>query len=374
MKVFLCLLSVLLLAVPTLAQQSSLPPCGDRPTVISEPWTNGLLWCLEQVIRYDSAGELAFTALATAPNGTLFATRPLSGEVLAITDTNTDGLPDSAQVVVRNLTLPNGLLFYEDALYITGGSNLYRLRDGQMSTLRDDIPAGSGFWTGSLAVGPDERLYFATGANCDQCSQVEQGRGTIFSTSLDGTDLQPFASGFRNPADLTFFENQLWVIDSSLMPLADAASPSDELNLVLRDSHHGFPSCLQDCPTASSPFYAFPHASQPLGITAYQSDTFSSLTDTLLVTLGGDYNSVTLAGYMLIALTPQADGQFAQNVLIPDLSLLDTQRSIFTTQELSYRRSGFWPHRPLDVAVSPEGWIYVSISGGRIIALRPHAL
>jgi len=38
---------------------------------------------------------------------------------------------------------------------------------------------------------------------------------------------------------------------------------------------------------------------------------------------------------------------------------------------MNYRGSGFFPQRPLDVAVSERGWVYISISGGRIIAMRP---
>jgi len=32
---------------------------------------------------------------------------------------------------------------------------------------------------------------------------------------------------------------------------------------------------------------------------------------------------------------------------------------------------GFYPNQPLAVAVDPRGWIYISMTGGRIIALRP---
>ena len=38
---------------------------------------------------------------------------------------------------------------------------------------------------------------------------------------------------------------------------------------------------------------------------------------------------------------------------------------------LSEQGFGIYPQQPLAVAVSPEGWIYISITGGRIVALRP---
>ncbi|HLV37403.1 MAG TPA: hypothetical protein VKY59_19950, partial [Spirillospora sp.] len=69
-----------------------LPPCAQRPTFRDPPWIDGLRYCLENVIHEPEAGELGFTALAAAPDGTLYAARPLHGQVLAITDTNGDGL------------------------------------------------------------------------------------------------------------------------------------------------------------------------------------------------------------------------------------------------------------------------------------------
>jgi hypothetical protein len=36
-----------------------------------------------------------------------------------------------------------------------------------------------------------------------------------------------------------------------------------------------------------------------------------------------------------------------------------------------YEHLGFFPHRPYGVAISPEGWIYISTGGGKIYVLRP---
>ena len=38
---------------------------------------------------------------------------------------------------------------------------------------------------------------------------------------------------------------------------------------------------------------------------------------------------------------------------------------------LSEQGFGFYPQQPLAVAIHPRGWIYISMTGGRIIALRP---
>src|SRR5262245_13235258 len=86
----------------------SLAPCFERPNYLDNPWINAEAFCLEHVIDDPNSGELGFTALAIAPDGTLYATRPLAGELLAIEDTDEDDLPDTGRVVAEGLTLPNG--------------------------------------------------------------------------------------------------------------------------------------------------------------------------------------------------------------------------------------------------------------------------
>jgi glucose/arabinose dehydrogenase len=182
----------------------NLSPCGERPTYLSNPWVDGTRFCLESIIHDESAGELGFTSLAAAPDGTLYAARPLQGQILAITDSDDDGLPDSSRIVAENLTLPNGLAYHDGALYISGGVHIYKLIDEKIETLVDDLPSGGGFWTGGIAIGDDERLYVATGAPCDACQPDDPMRGAILSYALDGSDRQIVAEGLRQPVGLAF--------------------------------------------------------------------------------------------------------------------------------------------------------------------------
>ena len=91
----------------------------------------------------------------------------------------------------------------------------------------------------------------------------------------------------------------------------------------------------------------------------------------LLLTLHGSRHRVDLRGYALAAITFDAQGQpLPPQVILPQQTSAAFD-SFFTVRVMNYRGSGFWPERPLDVAVSPEGWLYVSMTGGRILALRP---
>ena len=366
----------MLLPLTASMQGPSLPPCDQRPHHIDPPWVDGSQYCLEEVLNDESAGQLAYSALAVGEDGTLYATRPLYGQVMALTDTDGDRLPDASEVLIDGLTTPNGLAVYDGALYIAGGSHIYRWQAGDLTTLVDDLPAGAGFWTSGIAIGPDERLYVATGANCDDCVP-DEGRGVIYSFALDGSDRQLVAEGLRQPVGLAFLDGTLWVNDSAREGLFDTPN-LDELNRVTPGAHFGWPYCIGaentpdlagdfDCAQASPPVMTFPTGSNPLGMATYRGGAFPDLANRLIMVQGGEAEHVDLRGFAVLALRVD-ESPTQETALIP----AETGDNFgFTVQEMNYRTSGFWPRHPLGVAVSPEGWIYVSVNGGQILVLRP---
>ena len=333
--------------------QTPLPECDQRPHFIDPPWVNAEFYCAELVIHDATGGELAFTSLAPAPDGSLYATRPLSGEVLRLTDSDDDGLPDAPEVVIRSLTLPNGLAYYDNALYISGGSNIYRWADAQLETLVDDLPAGEGFWTGGIAIGENERIYVGIGAACDACIQQGGERGTILSFALDGSDKQVVATGLRQPNDLMFHGGVLWTVDSARddLPLD---TNNDELNRVETGGHYGWPYCIGmgntpdiagdfDCEQAVPPALTFATHSNPLGITAYTGEAFPHLQGQLLVTLGGTSNEAVLNGFTLVTIDFDEAGQPTEpHIILPEVPGRSPQWSGITLQKMHYQASGFW--------------------------------
>lgn len=378
MRLAFAWLAFLMTAAP---HAPALPPCDQRPTHIDPPWVNAEYWCLELVIADDSGGELGFTALAAASDGTLYAARPTAGAVYELRDADADGLPESPTLVAEGLTLPNGLTYADDALYITGGPHLYRLRGGQLETLVDDLPAGTGFWTGGVAVGGDGRLYVAVGAPCDFCQPDDPARGAILSFAPDGGDRQIIARGLRHPADIAFLNGVLWTVDTARDGLFDEPD-LDELNRVTPGTHFGWPYCVGaanrpdwqpgafDCVQAAPPALTLPTHSAPTGLAAYTASTFPHITGSLLVALHGSNNQAELRGYALAVVTFDERGEpEPAQIIIPEATPGGASR--IPLQQMHYQGSGFWPRRPFDVAVSREGWIYVSVGGGQIYALRP---
>lgn len=374
------------------AQQTDLGKCSQRPRVIiGALFVDYLRWCVESVIDDPSIEPLSFTALEAAPDGSLFAARPLAGKVVIIEDSDGDLLPDTMRSFAEGLTMPNGLAYYDGDLFVSGGSNIYRVSaDGSVETVVSDLPSGIGFPLGGLAIGEDERLYVAVGAPCDNCEFDDPQRGAVLSMTLDGTDRQVIATGFRHPADVEFYRGKLWTLDSA--PRAYTNKAVDELNQVKTGAWYGFPHCLGadtvnalsvefDCASSTAPSVLFGAGARPTSLAAYPYDTMTGTADTLVVVLSGEPTQIDLVGYKVVMINFDDHDQPLGATLLLPFRIESTRqayvpyngkgffwRQYITLSELGW---GIYPQQPLAAAVNSYGWIYISLTGGQIIVLRP---
>ena len=142
-----------------------------------------------------------------------------------IEDTNGDGRADKSTVFADGFTnildgIASGVLARKGEVFFANIPKLWRLKDtngdGKADT-RDSMSEGYGVhynYTGhdlhGLILGPDGRLYFSIG---DRGAHVRtrEGRtldlpdeGAVFRCNLDGSELEVFARGLRNPQELAF--------------------------------------------------------------------------------------------------------------------------------------------------------------------------
>lgn len=349
-------------------------PCYERPAYFEWLWLDGAQVCPELV--YDAPLEPDVTALAVGDDGTLYAARPQTGDILAFEDSNGDVLPDAPRALASRLALPHALAWHADALYAVGGSFLYRIQDGEVRILADDVPTGL-YWTSAIAI-QDGYIYIATSTPCDPCEDMDAASGVIVRYRLDGGGAEAIARGLYRPGDLAVFRDALWVSDSAPDTYAEVAD-LDEINRVppTPESHLGFPLCFGAAQIDMTdafcliqsvfPAYALPTQSTPLGMAVYRGDAIPLLADRLLVALSGNRNQALIQGFAVIALGMDSAGGLSDPYVLAPLA----PHGNYDTTTLNYRNSGFFPRRPLDIAVSPEGWVYISVSGGRILALRP---
>lgn len=391
-RLLLILLWIMTLSLQATAQD--LPACGERDYLVEYPRVTPQLWCMEQAVSVEDGGEMAFTALAFGDDGTLYATRPFSGEVLAITDSNDDFLVDRPIVIAEGLRLPNGLAFADGLLYIIGDGIIYRYVDGETIVLVDDLPNGRGFMASGIIV-HEERLYVGIPFPCDFCLPDNELYGTVLSFSLEGSERQIIARGLRYPAGLQFYDGALWVTDTARDGFHDFQA-LDELNRIDLESadipHFGFPFCYEqnnsfenaaefDCSAASTPSLNLETHSTPLAMIPYESDLFPFITGDLLIVFGGSFDNNFIRGYAVYSIDMlRDDGRIQYEAIFPsDETIAQDARSFYEaefgiqlrhTKVVNQRGAGIWPHRIYDVAVSSEGWIYISTGGGQILVLR----
>jgi quinoprotein glucose dehydrogenase len=153
-----------------------------------------------------------------------------------IRDTDGDGLADQATVFADGFRDPaagigSGVLAHGGDVYYTCIPDLWLLRDTDGDDVADErrvLSTGYGVKTGllghdlhGLRIGPDGRLYFSIG---DRALYVETENGVIDHThtgcvlrcNLDGSDLEVFHTGLRNPQELVFDDHgNLWTGDNN---------------------------------------------------------------------------------------------------------------------------------------------------------------
>ena len=148
-----------------------------------------------------------------------------SDRIRLIEDRDGDGKADHATVFADGFSnmaegLGAGVLARKGDVYFANIPNLWLLRDTNndgVADFRQSLHYGYGVRMGfighdlhGLRLGPDGRLYFSIG---DRGSSVRTKEGTlighpdtgdVFRCNPDGSDLEVFAYGLRNPQELVF--------------------------------------------------------------------------------------------------------------------------------------------------------------------------
>ena len=138
-----------------------------------------------------------------------------------LADTDGDGAADKVNVFSDRYNAiadgtGAGVLSVGNDVYYTNIPHLWKLNDTDadgVADVRKSLIKGFGVrfaFRGhdmhGLIVGPDHRLYFSIGDRGYNVSPEihDATSGAIFSCELDGSDLQVFATGLRNPQELAF--------------------------------------------------------------------------------------------------------------------------------------------------------------------------
>lgn len=304
--------------------------------------------------------------MAAADDGTIFLSVPNDGTVLAFPDRDNDKVADEKIVFARGLKRPHGLAFRGKKLIVAETGSLIELEDtdGDLRAdtkkiISDDLPAGGGHWTKSVAIGPDGAIYVSGGSSCNVCIEKDRRRAAVLK--FTGPDAEIFATGLRNSVGIEFHPvtGELWGVDNGRDGLGDDVPP-EELNRIVKGGDYGWPYCYgnrvpdpeygspERCGDTIPPAVAFQAHSAPLGVAFGNGlKTFPQrLAESFFIALHGSWNRSVPTGYKLIAI-PFKNGK-------PDGKPYDV-----VTGWLDEEEGDGWG-RPVDALVGKDGALYLS--------------
>ena len=354
--------------------------------------------------------------LTIAPNGDVFVAARNSrgqkdGGVFVLRDTTGDGKADvrvkygnngGSGIVLRG----NNLWFATDDAVLR-----YQIRGGSMvmlDTIVRDLPVG-GHAAKTITIGRDNDLYINIGSlsnacqlqnrqagskGHDPCTELDTRAGIwrfeAFEKNQRQTKSKRFATGLRNSVAIEFApDGKLYVAQhgrdnlSSNWGFSDAHNAEKPAEILVRvgsGDDYGWPYCYYDqdlkshvlapeyggdgktvgdrCDDVDKPLVAFPGHWAPNGVVMYDGTQFPArYRRGIFIAFHGSWNRAPLpqAGYN-VAFVPMNDGKpgayevFAEGFI-----------------KSSDRLPGGAAHRPTDVAVGPDGSLYISDdAGGRI--------
>lgn len=189
--------------------------------------------------------------LAVAPNGDIFVADSGAGEVVVLHQSPNGGSL-ARETFADHLTLPFGIAFHDDYVYVADTDAVLRFRYDAANSRRlgnaehiMDLP-GLGYnqhWTRSLAFSPDgKRLFVSVGSRKNIGIESDPRRAAILVANPDGSNMRVYASGLRNAAGIDFNpeSGQLWATVNERDDLGDDV-PSDYFTNVVDGGFYGWP-------------------------------------------------------------------------------------------------------------------------------------
>ena len=201
-----------------------------------------------------ASGLGAVRFMAVDPAGTLLASIPDRGMVIALPDRDADGRADRVQTVATDLDRPHGLAFRGGRLYVAETGRVVRFTyDPATPSLTEatvvvpDLPAGGHHWTRTIAFGRDGGLYVAIGSSCDVCRERDPRRATVMRYEVERAAGRPFATGLRSVVGLAVHPRTgvVWVTINERDWRAGGAPP-DYVTELRDGGFYGWPGCFAE--------------------------------------------------------------------------------------------------------------------------------
>ena len=338
-----------------LVAESNAPKSGDKSTGVAD-------WVADRVKSMAGAG-------GDSPD-----------RIVLLRDRDGDGVAEERHDFLTGLASPFGMALVGSDLYVGNADALVRVpyQAGQTEIAAKpekvvDLPSGiNHHWTKNVVASPDgTRLFVTVGSNSnvgENGLEAETGRARIYTYDLASKQLQPYATGLRNPNGLAFAPGtgQLWAAVNERDEIGSDLVP-DYVTAVKEGGFYGWPYSYWGrnvdervqpprpdlVATALTPDYALGTHTASLGISfAADAKLPPAWTGGLFVAQHGSWNRRPKSGYKVIYV-PFQDGK-------PSGQPVDALTGFLNADEKAQGR-------PVDVIVDKAGGLLVSDDVGNAV-------
>lgn len=191
--------------------------------------------------------------MAWGPNSTLFVANMNGNNILALPDTNNDGVADTVIVAAKGFSLGHDVRFWNDTMFVCQEAGVVKLWRSDTSTLMYDQrktvvdkssqsnQTGGGHRTRTLVIDTNNlKLYVSVGSrgNADR----EMDRAVIEEYNYDGSGRRIFASGTRNAVGMTLHPRtgKLWANNNGSDNQGNNLPP-EWVDIVRDSGFYGYP-------------------------------------------------------------------------------------------------------------------------------------
>jgi glucose/arabinose dehydrogenase len=200
-------------------------------------------------------------------DGTLYVSRPRFSDILALRDTDGDGIYENAQQFVEDMPAVHGLSWHDGYLWFSTTSAIYRAADNDKSGMADTVeeiiaglPGEGSHWWRSILV-TDDHIFTSVGDSGNITDERATDRQKIWRFSKTGSDKTLWSTGIRNTEKLRLRPGttELWGVDHGSDMFGDTlgedrgvnqpftdAFPPDELNRYDQNAFYGHPFLVGD--------------------------------------------------------------------------------------------------------------------------------
>ena len=290
---------------------------------------NGDVLVAESNSNYSILKQIGATIIGAGGSNNL---KRSADRITLLRDTDNDGIPDLRETLLtrkEGLNQPFGMLLIGDCLYVANTDAIlsfpYKVGQIKITDMGQkvvDLPAGkvNQHWTRNIIANADEsKIYIAVGSGDnvgEKGMEHEVMKANILVMNPDGSDLEVFASGLRNPVGMDWepITQTLWTTVNERDELGDNLVP-DYLTSVKENGYYGWPYTYWgnnlDPRMPIPPNIRIKEALVPdvdlgshtasLGLVFYTADAFpSKYKNGAFVVQHGSWNRDILSGYRVV--------------------------------------------------------------------------